>query len=270
MDGTLLDRRHRLSARTVETVKRLADIGVPFVLVSARMPDSMFFCQRELGLDTPMVCYNGALVLDGARREVLSLGIPLAVAADIKRRIALGWPRVSATVYSGNLWISDEGDSRWVREEAAITSVPPRLGDFETILGPGGEAHKVFCMGEPDEIDAIAAAMRELHPELSIHKSKDTYLEILNPDALKSKAVRFLCDGWGIDPGETAAFGDNFNDIDMIAAAGVGVAMANAPEGVRRHAKLIAPDNDNDGVAEILASLSFAPPAKRGYSSGKA
>lgn len=255
MDGTLLDTRHSLSARTVAAVRRLGDAGVPFVLVSARMPDTMFPCQDRLGLDTPMVCYNGVLVLDGERQELLSMGIPVPVAADIKRRIASGWPRVSVTVYSGDLWISEEDDSRWVKEETAITDFPPRLGDFETILGRGRQAHKVFCMGDPGDIDAIAAAMRELHPELSIHKSKDTYLEVLNPGAPISSAVRFLCDGWDISPADTAAFGDNFNDIDMLSLAGLGVAMANAPEAVRRHADLVALDNDHDGVAEVLERL---------------
>lgn len=58
-----------------------------------------------------------------------------------------------------------------------------------------------------------------------------------------------------MDPSEAVAFGDNYNDVDMLEAVGLGVAVANAPDEVRRRAGRVAPDNDHDGVARVLAEL---------------
>jgi hydroxymethylpyrimidine pyrophosphatase-like HAD family hydrolase len=79
-----------------------------------------------------------------------------------------------------------------------------------------------------------------------------TMCEVLREDASKWSAVLHLADLWGIAPQEICAVGDDMNDIPMIAAAGLGVAMAHAPAAVRAAAKMIAPDHDHDGLAVIV------------------
>lgn len=95
-------------------------------------------------------------------------------------------------------------------------------------------------------------------PELSVYRSKDTYLEIMDSAVTKSGAVLYLCKSYDIPIEATVSFGDNFNDIDMLLATGNSFAMGNAPEEVKRQARNITLDNDHEGVLEGLSRLVFA------------
>ena len=77
-------------------------------------------------------------------------------------------------------------------------------------------------------------------------------MEINHADATKGKALLGLCRALDIDPSETMAFGDGLNDISMLRAAGVGVAMGNASESVKAAADLVTAGCDSAGVAEAL------------------
>lgn len=259
IDGTLLNRGHRLTPATVAAVRAVAAAGARFILVSARMPDAMYPVQDELGLEAPMVCYSGALVLDERREPVHSVGIDMPTAADIKARLDRGWPDLATSVYAFGNWLVDDDQHPLVRLEVEITGVPARIGGVDDLPASGGVAHKIFCVGEPERILAAERALAEAHPELSICKSSPRYLEIMHGAATKENALRYLCRAMRLPREETVAFGDNYNDAGMIAAAGLGVAMGNAPESVRLAAGRVAPDHDHDGVAAVLRELPFRP-----------
>jgi Cof subfamily protein (haloacid dehalogenase superfamily) len=87
---------------------------------------------------------------------------------------------------------------------------------------------------------------------LNIYPSKPTYLEIMPKMASKTSAIQVLQDKFGVHQSEIIAMGDNYNDIDMLAYAGLGIAMGNAPDEVRKQAKEITLTNDEDGVAAAL------------------
>ena len=112
-----------------------------------------------------------------------------------------------------------------------------------------------MCMGEAELIARVCRETRERFPNVSVFPSKDTFLEIQSPQASKASALRAVCRAYGIDPAQTVAFGDHENDAAMLEAAGLAVAMGNATPGLKRLAARIAPDNDQDGVAAVLAEL---------------
>ena len=85
-----------------------------------------------------------------------------------------------------------------------------------------------------------------------IYKSQPTYLEVMNISASKSAAAAVLCERFGITARDVIAFGDNYNDVDMLKFAGMGVAMGNAPADVMQVADKISDTNDNDGLAAVL------------------
>ncbi len=261
VDGTLLGSDHRLLPGNVRAVREVVDGGTPFIMVSARMPDAMYAIQDELGVKAPMVCYGGALVLDRFRQPVHSVGVDPAVAIAVKRRVAEVRPALASCVYSFGQWIVDDlADPRIVRE-VEIVDVQPLQGEVETVLTPGNEVHKIFCAGEPDDIDAVAADLAESFPDLAVLKSSPRYLEIMNKAVSKATAVEFICRAMRIPIRESVAFGDNYNDADMLAAAGLGVAMGNAPDEVKAKADRVALSNDEEGLRVMLESLEFQPMA---------
>ena len=82
--------------------------------------------------------------------------------------------------------------------------------------------------------------------------SLPTNLELNAAGATKGAALAALCRALGVDPLDTAAFGDGTNDVSMLAAAGVGVAMANGAPETRQAADLVTVSNQEDGVALVL------------------
>ena len=108
-------------------------------------------------------------------------------------------------------------------------------------------------MGEPDEINNIELQLKkETNYVLTIYKSKPTYLEIMNKGASKKAAITFLLNQFGLTNKDVLTIGDNYNDIEMLQYAGVGIAIGNSPDDVKAHADFITLDNDSDGIKFAL------------------
>lgn len=257
IDGTLLDSSHRLRPATARRVGALHSGGVPFILVSARSPGGVFPVQRELRISGPIVCYGGALVLDGAGHAVHSLTMDAPRTLGIKKRILSAWPDTVVSVYSGDNWfVDDRADPRVVRE-AGITGAVPTEAGMDALGKQVSAAHKIFCVGSPEDVSTMEAAIAGENPDLAVIKSNPRYLEIMNGNATKANALAYLCRAMRISPAETVAFGDNFNDLDMLESAGLGIAMGNAPIEVKNRAAKVTADNDGEGVLLALDSLKF-------------
>ena len=105
-------------------------------------------------------------------------------------------------------------------------------------------------MGDAIKIDSIQSWISEsFGTEVIFYRSKTTYLEINSINSTKLKGVIKLLSLYKLDFTEAIAIGDNHNDIEMIKYAGVGVAVENAPEEIKKIADFICPSNINDGVA---------------------
>ena len=94
IDGTLLNNENQVPKETIEELRRLDEKGIPFVLVSARMPEGMCSIREELGIHAPMVCYSGGLVLDPDDQEIYSCLLDLDLACEIKSLVAKEFPEV--------------------------------------------------------------------------------------------------------------------------------------------------------------------------------
>ncbi|MDP4089537.1 MAG: HAD-IIB family hydrolase, partial [Bacillota bacterium] len=113
--------------------------------------------------------------------------------------------------------------------------------------------NKVMCMGEPGRIQELYGKVTgDKLNDLNIYPSKPTYLEIMPKEASKTSAIEFLCRRFDLQSTEIIAVGDNYNDVDMIKFAGLGVAMGNAPDPVKQSADAVTLSNDEDGVAVVI------------------
>lgn len=251
IDGTLLDSKHMVSPKTKQKIQEIDREGIPFILVSARMPKGMISIRHELGIRMPMVCYSGALVVDEKGETMFGKTIEVPVAERVYKCIQKENMHISFNLYGGDRWIVPEQSDPWVRQESHITGVCPETGDF-TDLAVFQEVHKILCMGEPEKILCLEKMLKERLPELRAYRSKDTYLEITSEQASKSGAVSFLEGYFGISRQEIMAFGDGYNDIDMLLYAGLGVAMWNGAEEVRKSADIVADTNDREGLKKVL------------------
>ncbi len=254
IDGTLLNSQHQISQSTKEMVQRVAEKGTPVILVSARMPKGIRFLQQELNISQPIICYSGALVMDHATGILFNQTIGLAQvkqAYDMAR--ASG---VHMSLYQGDEWFIAESDP-WTEGESAITNIAPRVVKCEDLLqrwaAENSGPNKILYMADPDAVHRLEKRLQaQFSGALNIYPSKPTYLEVMPQSASKTSAIEFLRWKLAIRRSEIMAIGDNYNDLDMLEFAGLGIAMGNAPERVKLSAAAVTLSNDEDGVAAAL------------------
>ena len=255
IDGTLLNSNHKITPDTIRKIQELDRVGVLFILVSARMLSGILPIQKELGIKTPIVCYSGGLILDGGQDLITSIGIDGEKALAVKEYISTTWDSICCSAYSYHDWIVDDVYDSWIVQESNITTSVPKQGQLAICLARGQPVHKFLCIGQPNIIANMSDILAEKYPWLAISRSNDTYLEIMDIAASKSNAVKLLCERYSIPVKCAVSFGDNFNDIDMLQATGIGFAMGNAPEQVKQKADRITLDNDHEGVLAGLTQL---------------
>lgn len=259
IDGTLLDDRRELSPFTITAIGKISK-SIPIVLASSRMPSAMRHLQKELDiLQHPLICYNGGYVLQYDAHEksetLYSATIPLDICGSI-----LGLAKDSSihiSLYVDDEWYAPKMD-QWTHREATITKVSPVIKPGEEVLDywqkTNTGAHKVMCMGEAGEIRTLETVLRtKFSNEIHVYHSKSTYLEIAPKVISKASALKLLLQKlYAIEMCDAIAFGDNYNDIELLQAVGLGIAVANARDEVKAVATELTGDSKQDGVAYAI------------------
>ena len=105
IDGTLLNSKHQIPENTRKKIKQINQNGIPYVLVSARMPKGMTAIRAELEAKSPMICYSGALVVDEEDHPIYSVAMPQEVAMKLCRRVYELNPKISVNIYTNDEWL---------------------------------------------------------------------------------------------------------------------------------------------------------------------
>ncbi|WP_079709630.1 Cof-type HAD-IIB family hydrolase [Paraliobacillus ryukyuensis] len=256
IDGTLLNSNHQITEETKKAILKVANNNIHFVLVSARMPSGILQLQQTLSIDSPIICYSGALILssDNDNGEKTTIDSTSIVQTDVQEiyKIVNKLSPINFSLYSHDQWVVSDSQNEWVLQEQEITNASPIHRQLPLFIEENHDIHKCLCMGETQIINQLESILKDKFPNLTIYKSKDTYLEIMSGNASKSNAIKKLENLYGITKQEIMAIGDNFNDMDMLKYAGLGVAMGNAPEEVKVIADEVTLSNDENGLKHTL------------------
>lgn len=257
IDGTLLNVDRELSKSTIEQVQRVSPI--PFILISSRMPAAMHHLQRDLKNEsTPLIAYNGGLVI--ADNQIIHSTF---IAPSMIQNVAnqCNENSVHLSLYFNDEWYVPSMDF-WAKREENNTKVSPAVKSTEEVINTWTQekkgAHKIMCMGNENEIDVLYNYLEKNHSDdVHLYRSKPTYIEISHKAISKKTAIEMLLKHSfnTINMEEIIAFGDNFNDIEMLEAVGMGVAVANAQTQVLEIANMVTDTNKNDGVAKAIKEL---------------
>ena len=256
IDGTILTNGFELTEESKQIVKEIIDDNRFFALASARPPFAIRPIIEELGVNIPFVSYNGALISsfsdEGDLITLYSQPIQKLDGFLIHNLLRSEFPYLSCSFYFNDEWYVERVDE-WSRLETSIIDVEPELADIHELISNGFLFHKILCMGEKEKLNDLEKALESLNlGGISFYRSKNEYLEIVNSGISKKESMIFLTRKYGIDDDQTLAIGDHYNDIPMIDFSGVGIAMGNAPEGVKRHADFITTTNDENGFYKGL------------------
>tara|TARA_R110002020_G_scaffold387546_1_gene598289 strand:+ start:95269 stop:96108 length:840 start_codon:yes stop_codon:yes gene_type:complete len=258
IDGTLLDVNRDISEETLAVFKKLNG-HLPILLASSRMPSAMHYLQKKLNIEgAPLIAYNGGLILGENGTVIESNSFSLGVLKTVISNRNSGSFGYNISIYSNDDWFTETEDY-WTKREINNTRVKPTLSSLEKtsdyLSKNGQNPHKIMCMGDENEIDALVEELSQKHKQdVNLYRSKNTYLEITARNIDKSLALKVLLDQYyHISIEKVIAFGDNHNDVEMLQQVGLGVAMANATENVKSIAgKVSLYTNKEHAVAKAI------------------
>ena len=265
LDGTLLTHDKQLSPGNRAALERAAAMGIWIVPSTGRFYQGMPAVVRELPFLRYAVTINGAQVYDGKEDAVLHRAeiAPAAAERVFDRLDALpviydcfldGWGYMDARHYAQiDRFIADPRVNRMVKD------LRRPVEDFRAFIRRENrplQKIQMFFRDLDRRREALEVLPRDL-PDMAVTSSIPNNIEINDSAATKGEGLRFLCRRLGVDIRDTMAFGDGSNDMSMIQAAGIGVAMANADPALRAAADFVTDTNDADGVAKAIARFCF-------------
>ena len=247
LDGTIVSGEHGVTPRVRAAIRRAQEHGTAVTIATGRMFRSARRFARQLDITAPIICYQGALVRDPVTGETLhasSLPVEpgLAVVAFAKAR---RW-HVNAYVDDELYMEAATPEGRFYAE---TSDVPIRLiPDIAAAVHRG--TTKLVIVADEAEVPGIVEDLEtRFGSVLAITRSHPRFAEAIGQDVGKGRALHLLADALNIPVVETMAIGDNLNDLDLVTAAGVGVAMGDGDPRVRAAADWVTATYAEDGAA---------------------
>ena len=247
IDGTIARSDHRLSRHTEQVLARLWRAGTHVVLITGRHEHSASATARSLGLGSPVISCNGAVVTDPVSGERLWV----SYMEDAQVQASLAFARAHDLTIE--LWGLDD---RYVECLTPPTELLDEILEHKAIVGPLDEVVgstplvKVMIGGEPSRLDPLADALKNSVP--GMERSMAEFFEAAPIGATKQEALAFVLDALGIAPEDCWGFGDGGNDKGWMSMLGTSFAPANARDSVKEIATEVIEDNNNDGPARHL------------------
>lgn len=259
LDGTLLNDAKEITVGNQQALKQLLNYGHSVIIATGRPLQSAIKQAHALGLDQPgcyVIAYNGAVIYDfAAKQQLFSQTISLANAIRVFEYVNTQDVHVQ-TYDEWDVLVEPRCDDDEVRRYCQLIQMDYRvITDIHTDLKEAPVKCLAIDFKEQTKLLRIQRWIQEnMSQELDCFFSCQAYLEIVPIGMNKGKAVQMLSHIMNIPIANTVAVGDAANDISMIEAAGVGVAMANATDEVKAAANAITQcDNNHDGIAEVVA-----------------
>ncbi|MDQ3248179.1 MAG: Cof-type HAD-IIB family hydrolase [Chloroflexota bacterium] len=242
LDDTLLRSDGSISPRTLRALSAWRAAGRRIVIATGRPRRSVHTCLPVELHDAPWICYNGAEAHENGQRIYENL-IPVAATRTIVERMqAIAVACEIGLEIDNVLYLNRESTRPRAYQVANLLEIADR------------PSAKVLLFA--DTLDEFAPLLADLPAEARVlYSARYAFVQILARTADKAEALRTLLPTWGATFANVVAFGDDTNDVDMLRASGLGVAVANAVPEVLQVADQITASNDEDGVALVLEAL---------------
>ncbi len=266
IDGTLVNSAGEVTKPTRQAVQRVVDAGLTVLIATGRRYLTARSVAVQLDTEVLIAAHNGALLkqMDGTVLQSLELPRQMAQRA-VTALFALGHdPLVfQGTQDAAHIWIDRDLEMRaegWMRGYLEKNATHLRVAESlaEDLCGDVLEVVAVIPRDVlPATLDYLENALGDDVRLITQITQSDyrAFLEIAHPQVSKSMPLTFLAEKMQIQPSQMIAFGDNYNDLDMLEYAGLGVIMSNTHDDLKQRGYRIAPSNDDDGVAVVLNEL---------------
>lgn len=254
LDDTLLDDYGRLPKQNIQMLQTAANRGAIVTIATGRMTGAAMAFAQRMGIQSPMILYNGALVYDPtAERAIYERSIPLELAREILRR---------AEQLGLYIQYFDRGGYYFAERCQYTRTYANLIGVAGTEVGMAlsewipANAMKLLMVTKEDERDAICERFQaEFGAQVHVMGTRRGFIEFVAQGVDKGEALRALAESLDIDRADVAAFGDAQNDVGMIGWAGHGYCVRNGCEAAKAVAQHIIPSNSAFGVATAIQNM---------------
>lgn len=257
LDGTLLNDQKQITEQTREALFAAQEAGIRLALASARPSPGLHRERDALHMQAYrgiLMSYNGGRIVDAATGEVLfETAMDITQTKEVLRRLE-ALPVTPILDDGLQFYVTDKNGYKVdyeCRNNNMVCSEADNLADFLSF-----SPVKILMSAAPEEIRDIQKEIAAFLPDsLTVVQTAPFYLEVIPKVINKGQGIRDICRVLGLSPAEVIAFGDAENDIPMLQAAGMGIAMGNAAEAVKAAADRVTLSNNEDGIAAALQTL---------------
>lgn len=254
LDGTLLDPGRRITPASRKAIAKAREAGVRVVINTGRPVQEGVFFARETGCDLLVAGAGGGLVTDGETGQTLRRWDVPEASARRALELCLGWD-AQLLVFAGDQFMVNAACKRFMEVNYPFPAFHKDVLVVEDFWGymTSHALPLVKIHGEmgPERcpVETLAAL-----PDISLTTSSTHDFELTAAGADKGAALAEIAGRYGIPLEQCAAVGDSENDLGAFRAAGLPIAMGNAPQNVKDAAARVAPGNGEEGVAWAIMS----------------
>lgn len=248
IDGTILIPEGEFTQGVKKCIKELCEKGIKVVLVTGRMHAAASLIAKDLGLETPVVSYQGGLIKNNGET------LYQRCLTKVQTEKILAWAKeekIHINLYNDDILFSEKvcpEITRYCNNLHTKYTIKPFCEIEKTRI------NKLLAIDyeNPERINRYEKELPQIFPELYIVKSTPYFLEFSNPEGSKYCAVKYLQSLWGLKDEEILTIGDQNNDIALLKAGGVKVAMGNATEELKEIADYITDSVYEDGFVRAM------------------
>lgn len=260
-DGTLLTSKYTVPKEVKNAISEYVAQGGIFAVCTGRMLKSILPRVRELGLKGLVVAYQGTVIAEIESGKIIKCGgLDSAQAVEVCK--ALEGLNATINAYSDEVLYSNiqRGD-KYLDMYERITgvraeSVEEKMSEF--VARRGGVYQKFTSLVPADRgVELYESLVSLLGKNYDVTRSADVLCEVSPLGDNKGAALKYIAEAYNIPMSSTVAVGDNLNDLSMIRAAAVGVAVGNAVKELKSEANYIAPTNDELAVKDVIYKFGF-------------
>lgn len=257
LDGTLNNDQKVITEKTKAALMAAQGQGIRLALASARPSPGLFKERDILRLQDHkgiLMSYNGGRIVDAETGKVLfETSMDLEETKQVLRKLE-DLPVTPILDDGVQFYVTDQNGYKVdyeCKNNNMVCSEVGNLADFLTFA-----PIKILMSVQPEELVEVQKQIADFLPEsLTVVQTAAFYLEVIPRVINKGQGIRDICKVLGIEPADVISFGDAANDIPMLEAAGMGVAMGNAQEAVKQAADMVTLSNNEDGIAAALEKL---------------
>lgn len=258
LDGTLLDKQKKILPESLKALTDAQAAGVQVVVVTGRHHVAIHPFYQALKITTPAICCNGTYLYDYQAGKVMTSN-PLKK-SQAKRVIGLlNQYDIHGLIYVDDAMVYEQPSEHVIRSLAWANTLPlaqrPNIIQVDSLADTAERADSIwkFATSHPDKgaLQAFAETV-ELELGLACEWSWHDQVDVAQTGNSKGKLLQQWVESEGIGMDRVIAFGDNFNDLSMLEAAGLGVAMGNSVDEIKGRADLVIGDNESPAIAETI------------------